>query len=481
MNKPIKTIMPSFADDVVSALGSPKRAISPYEANPIGKRHMNLTRANIRQSERFTVGDDVLEQACKLSLDITVPELAELLEYCRPPFNLTWIDWDETKRQEILVDAINKDQSKSVAYIKESEQANRVGYLISPATTQYNKESTINIPDGFYIEGFLELKHDKTFIWCPPIGTLIKPTGFNNSDWEQILVQDQSWKTRELATHYQTLLKDCTSDSLIPPVNRDLFKGQMAALMNQMGRGWFMDEVKKAENELKSYELDKYPRLMKAKEVCEYLWGQYGRTERARLNAIQNKGQLKSARLGEKGAHWFPREDVYDLAKQSINEDEIVKHLGVTGIMDKSVTSQVGSMAWTVPEWKYNEGWTSEDMAEFHNKQALAMDGDLRLLIILFSLLYKKNVSYGAPVKSNRKLRPTGKVTPANEYYVLTLDTSDTHVTTYMDSARGRPPRRHGVRGYWQRRSGKLVWVNSYKRGNSELGTIIKDYEMTGV
>ena len=430
MTKTINTIMPSFADDVVSALGAPKRAISPYEAHPIGKRHMSLTRANIRQSERFTVGDDVLEQACKLSLDITVAELSERLEYCHPPYNLTWIDWDETKRQKILVDTINKDPSKGLADIKESEQAKRIGYLISPATTQYNKESTINIPDGFYIEGFLEMETDKTFIWCPPIGTLIKPTGFNKPDWEQIHDEDES-----LVKDYQKILIDLklgVPQSNVSEDNAGLFIGQLQAIMNQMGTGWWNNEVSRAN----------------------------------KLNTIKD-----AVKMGGK---------TVDIPAPTI---ESITHLGITDVMDKAITSQVGSMAWTVPEDKYKEGWTAEDMADFHNRQALAMDGDLRLIIILLSLLNKQETFYSAPIKSDIRKIQHGKVTPTNEYYVLTLDTSDTHVTTYIDSATGSPKREHSVRGHWRymKKSGKRVWVKSHRRGDAELGIIIKDYKMTGV
>lgn len=67
---------------------------------------------------------------------------------------------------------------------------------------------------------------------------------------------------------------------------------------------------------------------------------------------------------------------------------------------------------------------------------------------------------------------------PVYEHITLDINLNNKNYTNNGDGSQSKK-RLHGVRGHLrQLQNGKIVWVNSYKRGDASLGVITKDYKL---
>ena len=148
--------------------------------------------------------------------------------------------------------------------------------------------------------------------------------------------------------------------------------------------------------------------------------------------------------------------------------------------------AQSASMHWSVPSWKFKEGYTTEEIQAHENNLVTSTEGDTRFLISLFSLL-NQSLHTQEVVQPDEKIIHTklGKRVPRNEYKVLDIDLSTNKVRKVYKTrfqGKGNPKRQHTRRGHYRRLRDidgtikRKIWIKSCIAGNADLGIIEKDY-----
>ena len=150
--------------------------------------------------------------------------------------------------------------------------------------------------------------------------------------------------------------------------------------------------------------------------------------------------------------------------------------------------AQSASMHWSVPSWKFKEGYTTEEIQAHESNLVHSTEGDTRFLISLFSLL-NQSLHTQEVVKPDDKIIHTklGKRVPRNEYKVLDIDLSANKVRKVYKTrfqGKGNPKRQHTRRGHYRRLRDidgtikRKIWIKSCIAGNADLGIIEKDYNL---
>lgn len=150
--------------------------------------------------------------------------------------------------------------------------------------------------------------------------------------------------------------------------------------------------------------------------------------------------------------------------------------------------AQSASMHWSVPSWKFKEGYTTEEIQAHENNLVTSTEGDTRFLISLFSLL-NQSLHTQEVVQPDEKIIHTklGKRVPRNEYKVLDIDLSANKVRKVYKTrfqGKGNPKRQHTRRGHYRRLRDidgtikRKIWIKSCIAGNADLGIIQKDYNL---
>ena len=162
-------VKPSFADDVIAALGNPKRGIMLFEYMKAGSSVFATARSTIRQARRFEVENDVTELAHHRSLqgwDTLLPDLERAI----PPFDTMWVEWDESYRQELIRNAFDNSDlpygyiaPEIAAY--DGDTAETIGYAI----TKLPMDSL-----AYSFQPYFRIKGDLQII-ANPIGFAITP------------------------------------------------------------------------------------------------------------------------------------------------------------------------------------------------------------------------------------------------------------------------------------------------------------------
>ena len=150
--------------------------------------------------------------------------------------------------------------------------------------------------------------------------------------------------------------------------------------------------------------------------------------------------------------------------------------------------AQSASMHWSVPSWKFKEGYTTEEIQAHESNLVTSTEGDTRFLISLFSLL-NQSLHTQEVVQPDEKIIHTklGKRVPRNEYKVLDIDLSTNKVRKVYKTrfqGKGNPKRQHTRRGHYRRLRDidgtikRKIWIKSCVAGNADLGIIHKDYNL---
>ena len=139
----------NLADDVIAALNNPKKGI--FAAQDV--RHIQAFKdrchqkyIDMRKATRFVLDDRFLEFAMEQSMIATCSELLRMLPFARMPNDLTWIEWNEHLRQEVL-QRVARDKFDQDNPIDWSAISHTVGYLLEDAPfTGYEGDSFIGTP-----------------------------------------------------------------------------------------------------------------------------------------------------------------------------------------------------------------------------------------------------------------------------------------------------------------------------------------------
>ena len=225
-----------------------------------------------------------------------------------------------------------------------------------------------------------------------------------------------------------------------------------------------------------------------------------------RWGRIDNPEQFKvrSLALGSKFlGGWYFQQNMpkHFWLNRKLTPDEEMAHLKKMVNYDKShefncfkeicyrlSIAQSASMHWSLPQWKFLEGYTTDEINIHESNLVHSTEGDARFLISLFSLL-NQSIHTQEVVQPNEKIIHTklGKRVPRNEYKVLDIDLSDSKIRKVYKTrfqGKGNPKREHTRRGHYRRLrdvNGNItrkIWIKSCIAGNAELGTLTKDYNL---
>lgn len=177
------------------------------------------------------------------------------------------------------------------------------------------------------------------------------------------------------------------------------------------------------------------------------------------------------------------------------HEDVKVQQFFLDQIMMRTAVVQTAPMHWLIPEGKFREGWTEQEMDGLLENVLPHKDnpkvrgdygaqGDVRFLIALLGMLNYDQVIHLTPEKPH-KISHTrfGRKLPENEYKVVSIQLPKPRGVRIYEkefTGHGTPKRQHWVRGHWRKYKGRAerTWIAPHIRGNSELGTIVHDYKL---
>ena len=151
-------------------------------------------------------------------------------------------------------------------------------------------------------------------------------------------------------------------------------------------------------------------------------------------------------------------------------------------------SAQSASMHWALPEWKFKEGYTGEEMALHEQQWVHSTQGDARFIISLFSLL-NQNLTNQTIIRPDNKIIHTklGKRVPRNDYKVLNIDLTKNKIRKIYKSTfkgKGNPKRQHERRGHFRHLRDihgnvkRKIWIKSCIAGSAEHGVLMKDYNL---
>ncbi len=178
------------------------------------------------------------------------------------------------------------------------------------------------------------------------------------------------------------------------------------------------------------------------------------------------------------------------------HEDIKVQQFFLDQIMMRTAVVQTAPMHWLIPEGKFREGWTEQEMDVLMenvlphkdnfkvNSGDYGAQGDVRFLIALLGMLNYDQIIHLTPEKPKKIAHMRfGRKLPENEYKVVTIQLPKPRGVRIYEkefTGHGTPKRQHWVRGHWRKIKGRhdRTWIAPHIRGNSELGIIVHDYKL---
>ena len=123
-----------FFNELLSGFANPKRAFSMYKKDKFNEFRRREERQNLLSSQKFYINDSLLESTIIASLS-EPKALLGMLRQAKPPFNNMWIEWNESKRVELIdkhykAMGLNVFSSEQLSDIDTSQKPEKVGYHI---------------------------------------------------------------------------------------------------------------------------------------------------------------------------------------------------------------------------------------------------------------------------------------------------------------------------------------------------------------
>ena len=157
--------------------------------------------------------------------------------------------------------------------------------------------------------------------------------------------------------------------------------------------------------------------------------------------------------------------------------------------MCRTATAQGSAMHWLIPESKFQQGWTSEEMSALTKYTMDSVSMDVQILISTLAILNYEHIVMQKKNPSEDKIKHVayGRRVPANEYSLLEIDLPKPRGKLFYErefTGHGSPKRWHMRRGHWRRYRDakgnitKRVWIDQCEAGSKELGSKINDYNL---
>jgi len=114
-----------FFNEVLLSLTEPKRAFNRYVKGKESDYAKNRVRSQLLGATKIMVADSLLEHAVLASMS-PPSVLMDMFYVAKPPFENLWIEWNEKKRTQLLVDAY----ARLGITASQGKEADKVGYHI---------------------------------------------------------------------------------------------------------------------------------------------------------------------------------------------------------------------------------------------------------------------------------------------------------------------------------------------------------------
>ena len=421
---------PLLCSKIISACTQPKRAIALYQGGRIADNKIRDKQLDLVGSKKFVVDNALTRNAFNLSLS-KPSVLIEMLEYLNMPFDNVWFEWSEDYRQKIMKDYIAKHSKKSV---KEMSRF-----------TKDNYPSQV----GYHIQKFQNVLGENYFLyenwWFT--GTDIVSPEYSNAKI------DQKYFTPSM----------CFTIGDLDIVWED-----------ELARIDLLDETPKegrceTEEDLKVQAFAVGTQLLGRSYCFKYI-------PKHLLINLEEKQKLRD------------NDGYVEYLKKILKYNKSHEFNCLKQICYTMSLAQSSAMHWQIPEWKFKEGYTTEEMKKHEAHAIICMEGDARFIISLISLLNQKQHTEQIVIPDNKVVHTSlGKRVPRNDYYTLSLNISDTKVRKLYATeftGKGNPKREHERRGHFrhlrdnQGNLKKKIWIKNQTVGNPELGRIDKDYKI---
>ena len=424
MDKPI------LCNQILSGLTQPKKALALYSGGSIADSMIRQTQVDLLQSQKFVVSENLVNNAYKASTE-KPSVLLEMVENAQIPFDNLWIEWDERSRQSFIKEFTNKRGQ------------------------DYNFDSR-GVPErvGYHIKKFTDETGHVDFLY----------------EMWAFIEKDKAEDFTEQA--------DFLADKFIQP--------SMCFTINNNKSINFEEELERVDT------LDEFPKEWRAKSSDQLMERAFhtGAKLLSSWYLFENmpkhllKKHTRYSNNKKNGQIVFDSNNLPDtLAYDKDHEFNCLKE-----IYSRISMAQSRGMHWSIPSWKFQEGYSRDEIQDHEHNLTVMCEGDLRFLISLFALI-NQDVSDIQNIVPDNKIIHTklGKRVPRNEYKVLSLNISDRKVKKlYKDTfiGKGNPKRLHTRRGHFRHLRNmhgeivKKVWIKSCVAGNAELGTIEKDYNL---
>ena len=428
---------PSFADDAIAAVNSPKRGVAGYIDSHTNRALAARLKTVLRQSRRFEATQEVVELAYNLSL-LGFERILDFIKAAHAPHQKIWIEWDEPYRQTLVRKHHNQPDTEE----HQTGIAARIGYLIE--TKEHEGGSTYHMTPFFTSA---DVPSDQIFI-CP-LGYCLSP------DHSIADLIHQSGFFVHLSTK-------SLQQQHLPPQNIGL------------GPKEYSELVKIAFHNKR--QIVRFDEDGNWNQDFSYLQGKISEQEWKVIEGILNDSRMA---LGVQYCHQQFNPD-------TTSQTEAQKKFEFFNSLSKHFCpfqSEYSPLVFESLLRTALKNYTAETAKlKVWNALKHSTTGDIRFIISLLAMINYNWIAKGEPVRSHRQSIAFGKRKAHSEYYKLAIALPKDHAVI-RETARGTgsPKRQHEVRGHFRviRRTGKpdrRTWIKPHRRGDPKLGVITKDY-----
>lgn len=429
---------PMMASEIVAALSDPSRGVKGYIKGKYAKAMARSVQSDIASSQKFVLSNNLIDHV--VANAYLKPEaMLGQIKTGIPPFTNMFIEWDDAYLQKTVHNYLGKTFNKELSTKKlmdgdyfdlddepAKEHKNRVGYHIH------------QVNDNWLYELWFKDEETGKYAAFPKCITI---------------EHDEDYSMEKHYGQYEKEKWMLPSD--LHHFNRD----QMRLAVHTVG---------------------------------SHLWGNhyqtvqsYGETHRKLIRSMR-KDSDRELGSTKQSNHFIRRLQTYFKTEESTAKFFDPYYLD---LMCRTATAQGSAMHWLIPESKFQQGWTSEEMSALTKYTMDSVSTDVQILISTLAILNYEHIVMQKKNPSEDKIKHVayGRRVPANEYSLLEIDLPKPRGKLFYErefTGHGSPKRWHMRRGHWRRYRDakgnitKRVWIDQCEAGSKELGSKVNDYNL---
>ena len=429
---------PMMASEIVAALSEPSRGIKGYIKGKYAKAMARSVQSDIASSQKFVLSNDLIDHV--VANAFLKPEaMIGQIKTGIPPFTNMFIEWDDKYLHKAIHNYLGKTFNKELATKKQID-GDYFNLNDEPATKHKNRV-------GYHI-------HQVNDTWLYEVWFKDEETGKYAAFPKCLTIQhDQVYSMEKYYSDYEK------EKWMMPSDLHDLTRDQMRLAVHTQGMGLWGNHYQTVQSYGESYR--RILRSMRKDRDVEF----NGTKKLDHLNR-----RLKTYfKTDESTAKFF---DPYYL-----------------DLMCRTSTAQGSAMHWLIPESKFQQGWTSEEMSTLTKHTIESISMDVQILISTLAILNYEHIIMKRKRPDTKQIKHIayGRRVPANEYSLIEIDLPKPRGRLFYErefTGHGSPKRWHMRRGHWRRYRDaqghitKRVWIDQCEAGSKELGLKINDYNL---